>query len=117
MIAHLKLVEPCNENRQVDVDLARDMPTRPANEVLRSREYLTPAEIERLIKAAKEGRWGLAGRLTLVLVAYRHGLRAKEACELEWTQVEFGRSAALHVRRAKKGKPASIQSEAMNSAC
>jgi type 1 fimbriae regulatory protein FimE len=37
-------------------------------------------------------------------VAYRHGLRAKEACELEWAQVEFGRSAALHVRRAKGGK-------------
>jgi len=40
------------------------------------------------------------------MVAYRHGLRAKEACELEWSQVEFGRSAALHVRRAKQGKPA-----------
>jgi integrase len=38
-------------------------------------------------------------------VAYRHGLRAKEACELEWSQIEFGRSAALHVRRAKNGKP------------
>jgi integrase len=33
-------------------------------------------------------------------------LRAKEACELEWSQVEFGCSAALHARRAKKGKPA-----------
>ena len=43
---------------------------------------------------------------TLIMVAYRHGLRAKEACELEWSQVEFGRSAALHVRRAKQGKPA-----------
>jgi hypothetical protein len=39
------------------------------------------------------------------MVAYRHGLRAKEAAELEWTQVEFGRSASLHVRRAKKGRP------------
>src|SRR6516165_2722978 len=34
---------------------------------------------------------------------------AKEACELEWSQVEFGRSASLHVRRAKKGKPAGRQ--------
>ena len=49
----------------------------------------------------------LCGRdACLVIVAYRHGLRAKEACELEWSQVEFGRSASLHVRRAKKGKPA-----------
>jgi type 1 fimbriae regulatory protein FimB/type 1 fimbriae regulatory protein FimE len=72
---------------------------------MRSREYLTPAEIEKLIKAAKEGRWSLRDA-TLVMVAYRHGLRAKETCELEWSQVEFGRSASLHVRRAKKGKPA-----------
>ena len=81
------------------------MPTRQANADLRSREYLTPSEIERLIKAAKDGRWGQRDAC-LVIVAYRHGLRAKEACELEWSQVEFGRSASLHVRRAKKGKPA-----------
>jgi type 1 fimbriae regulatory protein FimE len=37
--------------------------------------------------------------------ALRWGVVVKEACELEWSQVEFGRSA-LHVRRAKKGKPA-----------
>jgi integrase len=39
-------------------------------------------------------------------VAYRHGLRAVEICELEWSQVEFERAATLHVRRAKNGKPA-----------
>jgi type 1 fimbriae regulatory protein FimB/type 1 fimbriae regulatory protein FimE len=80
------------------------MPKRAPNAELRSREYLTPAEIEKLIKAAKDSRWALRDAC-LIMVAYRHGLRAKEACELEWSQVEFGRSAALHVRRAKKGKP------------
>ena len=94
----LALVEPSNIFRQV-------APGRVSNDEMRSREYLTPAEIERLIKAAKEGRWSLRDA-TLIMVAYRHGLRAKEACELEWSQVEFGRSASLHVRRAKKGKPA-----------
>jgi integrase len=103
MIARLKLIEPCNENRQVDVDQAR--PTRLPNAEMRSREYLTPAEIEKLIKAAKEGRWGLRDAC-LIMVAYRHGLRAVEACDLEWSQVEFGRNASLHVRRAKSGKPA-----------
>jgi integrase len=93
----LALVEPSNIFRQV-------APGRVSNDEMRSREYLTPAEIERLIKAAKEGRWSLRDA-TLIMVAYRHGLRAKEACELEWSQVEFGRSASLHVRRAKKGKP------------
>jgi integrase len=97
MKPQIRVVDPCNENRQV-------MPTRPSNADLRSREYLTPAEIDRLMKAAKEGRWGLRDS-TLVTVAYRHGLRAKEACELEWSQIESGRNAALHVRRAKQGKP------------
>ena len=39
---------------------------------------------------------------------FRHGLRAFEICDLEWSQVEFGRSATLHVRRAKNGKPSSV---------
>jgi integrase len=98
MNSHLHLVGPRNENRQVRLH-------RPTNASLRTREYLTPAEIEKLIKAAKEGRYGHRDA-TLILVAYRHGLRAVEAAELEWSQVEFGRSAALHVRRAKNGKPA-----------
>jgi integrase len=99
MNAPLRLVLPSNENRQV-----KPMPRRVANAEMRTREYLTPAEIEKLIKAAKDGRWGRRDA-TLVLVAYRHGLRAKEACKLEWSQVEFGRAANLHVRRVKNGKP------------
>ena len=77
MIARLKLVEPCNENRQVAADQvidARIMPIRQPNADLRSREYLTPAEIEKLIKAAKDGRWGQRDAC-LIIVAYRHGLR------------------------------------------
>jgi integrase len=77
--------------------------------------YLTPAEIEKLIKAVKEGRWGLRDAC-LIMVADRHGLRAKEACELKWRQVEFGRSAALHVRRAEKGSRPFIRSVATNCA-
>jgi type 1 fimbriae regulatory protein FimB/type 1 fimbriae regulatory protein FimE len=99
MNSHLRLVAPSNENRQVEPGLRR-----LANAEMRSREYLLPAEIEKLVRAAKDGRWGHRDAC-LILVAYRHGLRAKEACELEWSQVEFGRSAALHVRRAKNGKP------------
>jgi type 1 fimbriae regulatory protein FimB/type 1 fimbriae regulatory protein FimE len=32
-------------------------------------------------------------------------LRASDICDLDWSQVEFGHSASLHVRRAKNGKP------------
>jgi integrase len=97
MIAHLRVVEPRNENRTV--------PVRPSNNDLRPREYLTPGEVETVIKAARDGRYGHRDA-TLILVAYRHGLRAIEICDLEWSQVEFGRNATLHVRRAKNGKPA-----------
>ena len=96
MNAQLRLVEPRHENRSV--------PVRPANAELRSREYLTAAEVEKLIKAARNGRYGHRDA-TLILIAFRHGLRAVEICDLEWSQVEFGRSASLHVRRVKNGKP------------
>jgi integrase len=96
MSTHLRLVEPSNENRSV--------PVRPANAELRTREYLTAEEVEKLIKAARDGRYGHRDA-ALILIAFRHGLRAVEICDLEWSQVEFGRSASLHVRRAKNGKP------------
>src|ERR1700758_4786187 len=51
-----------------------------------------------------QGRYGHRDA-TLILVAYRHGLRPVEICDLEWSQVEFDRNATLHVRRAKNGKP------------
>jgi type 1 fimbriae regulatory protein FimB/type 1 fimbriae regulatory protein FimE len=35
----------------------------------------------------------------------RHGLRASEIADLEWSQVELGRAATLHVRRAQNGNP------------
>src|SRR5262249_10806007 len=53
---------------------------------------------------AKDGRHGHRDA-TLILIAFRHGLRASEICDLEWSQVEFGRSASLHVTRGKNGKP------------
>ena len=97
MPAQLRVIEPSNVNRSV--------PGRPTNAELRPREYLTPAEIDKLIAVARKGRYGHRDA-TLILIAYRHGLRAVEICDLEWSQVEMGRAATLHVRRAKHGKPA-----------
>lgn len=95
--AHLKLVAPTTENRTVP-------PTRPPNKDLRTREHLTEGEVERLIQAAKGNRHGQRDA-TMILVAYRHGLRAAELADLRWDQVDFG-SATLHVRRVKQGTPA-----------
>jgi integrase len=40
----------------------------------------------------------------MILLAYRHGLRASELCDLQWHQVELN-TGRLHVRRSKKGTP------------
>lgn len=40
----------------------------------------------------------------MVVVTYRHGLRASELVDLRWDQVDF-RTATLHVRRVKAGTP------------
>jgi integrase len=71
---------------------------------LRTREYLTDAEVGRLQKAATSNRYGHRDA-TMILVAYRHGLRASELVDLRWDQIDFER-ATLAVRRAKKGTPA-----------
>src|SRR6516162_9670917 len=47
------------------------------------REYLTEREVERLIRAASENRWGHRDA-TAILIAYRHGLRASELVTLRW---------------------------------
>jgi integrase len=65
--------------------------------------YLTEREVERLIEAAKSNRHGHRDA-TMILVAYRHGLRASEVCDLQWHQIELDQGR-LHVRRAKKGTP------------
>jgi type 1 fimbriae regulatory protein FimB/type 1 fimbriae regulatory protein FimE len=71
----------------------------------RRREHLTPQEAERLIAAAGElGRNRLRDQ-TLCLMLYRHGLRASEAVELTWDQVDL-EQAVLHVVRLKNGNPA-----------
>ena len=93
---HLKLVAPAIEKRTVT-------PGRQPNAAYRTREHLTEAEIERLIVAAKDNRWGHRDA-TMVLVAYRHGLRVSELVDLRWTQVDFDK-ATLHVRRVKAGTP------------
>ena len=41
----------------------------------------------------------------MILVAYRHGLRASELVDLRWDQIDFN-TATLAVRRAKNGSPA-----------
>lgn len=67
----------------------------------RSREYLLPGEVERLIAAAKLSRYGHRDS-TFVLLSYRHGLRVNESLTLCWSDVDFG-GGSVHISRLKKG--------------
>ena len=94
---NLRLVSPRAVNGTVP-------PQRKPNAELRTREYLTEPEVERLMKAAKANRHGQRDG-TMILLAFRHGLRAAEIVDLRWDQVDLGRNACLHVRRVKNGMP------------
>lgn len=79
-------------------------PRRLKNSVLRPREYLTPTEIDVLLQTARSrGRYG-ARDATMILIAYRHGLRVAELVALRWEQIDFAQGL-LHVNRVKNGTP------------
>jgi integrase len=78
-------------------------PTRRPNAEIRTLEHLTPGEVDALTEAAKANRYGHRDA-TMILVAFRHGLRGAEVCDLLWDQVDFN-GAVLHVRRVKNGTP------------
>jgi type 1 fimbriae regulatory protein FimB/type 1 fimbriae regulatory protein FimE len=78
-------------------------PRRPKNADVRKREYLTEREVEQLIEGCKGNRQPHRDQ-TMILLAFRHGLRASELCDLQWTQVDF-ENASLAVSRAKNGTP------------
>jgi type 1 fimbriae regulatory protein FimB/type 1 fimbriae regulatory protein FimE len=94
--SNLRLVKPTTQKRAVT-------PRRQPNRELRTREHLTETEVEKLIGAAKNNRYGHRDA-AMILVTYRHGLRASEVCDMRWEQIDFN-SATLHVRRVKNGKP------------
>lgn len=79
-------------------------PRRVTNKDRRSREYLTPAEIDQLMEAA--GRVGRHGHrdAALILIGYRHGLRVSELVSLRWDQVDL-KQGLLSVARLKNGTP------------
>jgi integrase len=93
----LKVTAPTTLNRTV-------APVRPKNADLRTREYLTEAEVEKLMEAARGNRNGHRDG-TAILIAFRHGLRASELVDLRWDQIDYPGSR-LHVRRMKGGTPA-----------
>jgi integrase len=80
-------------------------PVRQRNRTSRSREYLTPDEVERTILAVRQVGGRMAARdVLLIVMAYRHGLRASELIALRWDQIDL-KVGTLHVARLKHGSP------------
>ncbi len=79
-------------------------PPRQTNAQRRSREYLTGEEVAALMSAAgRTGRHGHRDK-TLILIAYRHGLRVSELVNLRWEMVDL-QAGLIHVTRLKNGVP------------
>ena len=92
----LKVVPTTTEIRKVKA-------RRPKNADVRTREY-SERKVERLIAGCGGNRWPQRDQ-TMILIAFRHGLRASELVDLQWTQVDFA-AATLAVTRVKHGTPA-----------
>jgi type 1 fimbriae regulatory protein FimE len=69
-----------------------------------SREYLSEKEVATVVAAAgTQGRHRLRDS-TLILIAYRHGLRVSELVSLRWDQVDLAQGL-VYVARRKNGLP------------
>src|SRR5262245_50822218 len=85
-------------------DQIADSSTPSSENFTVKRRYLTDREVEQLMDTARKVTRRGHRDATMILVAYRHGLRASEVCSLEWHQIELDQGR-LHVRRAKHGTP------------
>ncbi|CAK0767832.1 regulator for fimA [Gammaproteobacteria bacterium] len=72
-------------------------------ESMRPREYLTADEVNALSDAAKNSRNPIRDE-AIILLGFRHGLRAAEIVSLKWAMVDL-KAGILHVRRVKGGTP------------
>ena len=66
----------------------------------RLRDYLTRDEVRALLCAVKKSKRYAARNHAMILLAYRHGLRASELVELRVCDVDF-RAGTIHCRRRK----------------
>jgi site-specific recombinase XerD len=66
----------------------------------RLRDYLTRDEVAALLRAAKNGPRHAARNHAMILIAYRHGMRASEVTGLRLSDLDL-RTGTIYCRRAK----------------
>ena len=80
-----------------NVENGKVPPLRRPNKDLRSREHLTAEEVDQLMASARSvGRHGHRDS-TLILVAFRHGLRVSELVALRWDMVDLKQGQCMSV--------------------
>jgi integrase len=104
--AHLRLIAPTTQNGTVVSEpIAKpSRPNRAANDMLRAGKFhLTEDEVNRMERAAlKNNRNGFRDMMA-VRLAFRHGLRCSEICDLRWSQIDF--TGKIHIVRKKNSAP------------
>jgi integrase len=69
--------------------------------LLPERGYLSEREVDLLMEAARQHRWGHRDA-TAILVAYEHGLCASELVALRWNDIDLT-TGRMRIRRGKSG--------------
>jgi integrase len=82
--------------RVLDGGQSRRLP----NSRLRNREYLFFSEVTTLLKTAQERSRYPERNYALILMMFRHGLRASEAAMLEWKDVDLTQNS-IYIQRVK----------------
>jgi integrase len=90
----VEIVTPNAENGTM-----RFRPTRVSNEARRPREHLSRDEVLTLCKAARKNRNGQRDAAAIWL-AFNHGLRVSELCDLRWQDIQW-QERRMMVRRLK----------------
>ena len=81
--------------------------TEAADARERAKDFLTTAEVGRLLDATRAGRHGVRDHL-LVLMMYRHGLRVSEAIALRRDEVDLAATRSTWPRRGRPGRLAAV---------
>src|SRR5947207_1384661 len=95
--ALLRVVETAASNAENGTTRIR--PVRQTNEERRPREHLSRGEVLMLCKAARQNRNGQRDAAAIWL-AFNHGLRVSELCDLRWQDIQW-QERRIMVRRLK----------------